>query len=282
MAEILLPRQTRTGGLNIETRANYVLIGLFTLAVIAGGFGFVYWFHNSSGMGARAQYRVVFEMPVSGLRAGAGVTFNGIRVGEVASLAIDPEKPQQSAAMISIDARTPIRADTRAGLEFQGMTGIAALALKGGPQNAGALSAPDGSVPTLLAQTGGQDVMQTARDVLVRLEGFLASNQAALKNSISNIETFTDTLARNSDRLDRVMGGLDTVIGGADGKGEIPEAARAIRIAAENLDKRLDALTIDARRTLNTVDKTVRNIDKHPTRLIFGTGKPAFPETKTR
>lgn len=266
----------------METRANYVLIGLFTLAVIAGGFGFVYWFNHSGGTAARAQYRIVFEMPISGLRAGASVTFNGIRVGEVTSLAIDPERPQQSAAAISIDARTPIRADTRAGLEFQGMTGIATLALKGGAQDAPALAAAEGRVPTLAAQTGGQDVMQAARDVLMRLETFLASNQAALKNSISNIETFTDTLARNSDRLDRVMGGLDTVIGGADGKGEIPEAARAIRTAAENLDKRIDALTLDARRTLNTVDKTVRNIDKHPTRLIFGTGKPAFPETKTR
>jgi phospholipid/cholesterol/gamma-HCH transport system substrate-binding protein len=266
----------------METRANYVLIGLFTLTVIAGAFGFVYWFHNSSGMGARAQYRVVFETPVSGLRAGAGVTFNGIRVGEVTALSIDPDRPQQSVAAISIDARTPVRADTKASLEFQGMTGIATLSLKGGSQGAGVLGAAAGSVPTLVAQTGGQDVMQTAREVLVRLETFLATNQAALKNSISNIETFTDTLARNSDRLDRVMGGLDTVIGGADGKGEIPEAARAIRLAAENLDKRIDALTLDARRTLNTVDKTVKNIDRNPTRLIFGTGKPAFPETKTR
>jgi phospholipid/cholesterol/gamma-HCH transport system substrate-binding protein len=265
----------------METRANYVLIGLFTLTVIAGVFGFVYWFHNSSGIGARAQYRVMFETPVSGLRAGAGVTFNGIRVGEVTALSIDPDRPQQSVAAISIDARTPVRADTRASLEFQGLTGIAAVSLKGGSQNAPALTA-DAGVPTLVAQTGGQDVMQSAREVLVRLEAFLATNQSALKNSISNIETFTDTLARNSDRLDRVMGGLDTVIGGPDGKGEIPEAARAIRLAAENLDKRIDALTLDARRTLNTVDKTVKNIDRNPTRLIFGTGKPAFPETKTR
>jgi phospholipid/cholesterol/gamma-HCH transport system substrate-binding protein len=265
----------------METRANHVIVGLFTLAVIAGAFGFVYWFHNTGGNAARADYRVVFDRPISGLRPGASVVFNGIRVGEVTALSIDPQRPRRSVASIAVDARTPIRADTKAALEFQGLTGIAALSLKGGAQDAAALAATDG-MPTLVAESGGQDVMQAARDVLVRLENFLSENQSALKSSISNIETFTDTLARNSDKLDRVMLGLDSAIGGADGKGEIPEAARAIRAAAENLDKRIDALTLDARRTLSTVDKTVRNIDRNPTRLIFGTGKPAFPETKTR
>ena len=38
----------------METRANYVLIGLFTLAVIVGAFGFVYWFNTIGGAGERA------------------------------------------------------------------------------------------------------------------------------------------------------------------------------------------------------------------------------------
>jgi phospholipid/cholesterol/gamma-HCH transport system substrate-binding protein len=67
----------------METRANYVLIGLFTLAVIAGAFGFVYWFNTIGGAGERATYRIVFDGSVSGLRTGASVLFNGIRVGEV-------------------------------------------------------------------------------------------------------------------------------------------------------------------------------------------------------
>jgi phospholipid/cholesterol/gamma-HCH transport system substrate-binding protein len=267
----------------METRANYILIGLFTLAVIVGAFGFVYWFHNVGGTGTRVAYRVVFQTPISGLRAGAGVVFNGIRVGEVTELSLDAKNPQQSVARIAVDAATPIRADTKASLEFQGLTGIASLSLKGGSQGAGALVARNGEMPTLVADTSGtQDVMQSARDVMVRLESFLQENQAALKNSIANIETFTDTLARNSDRLDRVMSGLDNVIGGPDGKGEIPEAARAIRNAAENLDKRIDTLTTDARRTLSTVDKTIRNIDRNPSRLIFGGGQPAFPEKTAR
>src|ERR1700722_15616427 len=101
----------------METRANYVLIGLFTLAVIAGGFGFVYWFSTVGGAGARANYRIVFDGSVSGLYAGAAVLFNGIRVGEVTALTLDPAAPRSVVAMISVDKRIAVRADTAGRLE---------------------------------------------------------------------------------------------------------------------------------------------------------------------
>src|SRR5947208_7229766 len=67
----------------METRANYVLIGAFTLAVVAATFGFVYWFSNLGDHGVRETFRVVFDGTVSGLRTGSTVLFNGMRVGEV-------------------------------------------------------------------------------------------------------------------------------------------------------------------------------------------------------
>ena len=116
----------------METRANYVLIGAFTLAVVLGVFGFVYWFQNIGGTGERVFYRVQFEGSVSGLRTGASVLFNGIRVGEVTTLKLDPAHPKQVIASISIDKSVAVRPDTEIGLEFQGLTGISALSLKGG------------------------------------------------------------------------------------------------------------------------------------------------------
>ena len=62
----------------METRANYVLIGAFTLAVVAAAFGFVYWFSNLGDHGVRDTYRVAFDGTVSGLRTGSSVLFNGI------------------------------------------------------------------------------------------------------------------------------------------------------------------------------------------------------------
>jgi phospholipid/cholesterol/gamma-HCH transport system substrate-binding protein len=70
----------------METRANYVLIGAFTLAVIAAAFGFVLWFQSLHTTKARSPLRVIFEGPATGLRNGGSVNFNGIRIGEVVSV----------------------------------------------------------------------------------------------------------------------------------------------------------------------------------------------------
>src|SRR5258706_401378 len=73
----------------METRANFVLIGSFTLAVIAAAFGFVLWFQSLHTTKARSPLRIVFEGPASGLRNGGSVNFNGIRIGEVISVKLD-------------------------------------------------------------------------------------------------------------------------------------------------------------------------------------------------
>jgi phospholipid/cholesterol/gamma-HCH transport system substrate-binding protein len=259
----------------METRANYVVIGLFTLAVVVGVFGFVYWFQNIGGTGERAFYRVQFEGSVSGLRTGGSVLFNGIRVGEVTGLALNPQRPEQVIATISIDKSVAIRPDTEIGLEFQGLTGIAALSLKGGTRSAPALVGSKENPPLLTASPGATtDVTQAARDVLRRLDDFLSENQKTFRSAVENIEKFSSALARNSehidstlanvdrfsgvlarnsDRIDRIAAGLEGLTGGPDGKsGEINEAARAIRQLAENLDKRTAEITTGISRLSTT------------------------------
>ena len=290
----------------METRANYILIGCFTLAVILGAFGFVYWFHHVGGTGERVTYRVMFQGPIGGLRSGASVTFNGIRVGEVTALSLDPKDPKNSVATISIDTTTPVRADTEVSLDSQGLTGISVLALRGGSSTAGPVTAKLDDVPLLTAgSSASQDMMAAARDVARRIDTVLLENQQALKNSLKNIETFTDMLAKNSDSLsksvkniesftnalsknsekvDGILAGADCVLGNFENitaeKGDVPEAVRAFKTLAENLDKRLEGLIVDGRRTLNTVDRAVRNFDENPSRIIFGGGRPATPQPR--
>jgi phospholipid/cholesterol/gamma-HCH transport system substrate-binding protein len=266
----------------METRANYVLIGLFTLATIVGAFGFVYWFHHIGGVAVRNYYRVVFQGPIGGLRTGAQVSFNGIRVGEVVELTLDPNDPKQALATISVAQGTPLRSDTKASLEFQGLTGIATLALKGGDSAAAPIERKENELPTLIATaSASQDLMQAARDSLsridqaiTRVDEMVAENRAAIKTSLKNIETFTDTLAKSSPKIERIVAGVDNLIGGPEGKGDVPEAVRAIKGAAENLDKRIEGLVSDGRRTLGVIERAVRNLDENPSRLIFGGGKP--------
>ena len=276
----------------METRANYVLIGAFTLAVIVGVFGFVYWFQNIGGTGERAFYRVVLDGSVSGLRTGASVLFNGIRVGEVTGLSLDPKRPKQVVARISVDKGVAIRADTEIGLEFQGLTGISALSLKGGDPNkpplVGAVNVKDDG-PLLTAPPGAtQDVTQAARDALRKVQEFIEDNQKTFKSALANVDAFSAALARNSERVDHIAAGLENLTGGADGKGgDINEAARSIKALAENLDKRTAELTVgilklanSGTRTLSTIDKAAKNFDANPSRIIFG-GPPPAPAKDT-
>ena len=116
----------------METRAPFVVVGAFVLAAIAAVFGFVYWLHNTGGLGPRATYHVQFDGSVPGLLVGAAVLFNGIRVGEVTDLGLAPDSPRRVNATISVASTTPVRSDTKVGLEFQGLTGVPVIALEGG------------------------------------------------------------------------------------------------------------------------------------------------------
>jgi phospholipid/cholesterol/gamma-HCH transport system substrate-binding protein len=271
----------------METRANYVLIGLFTLAVIVGAFGFIYWFNTIGGAGERATYRIVFDGSVSGLRTGASVLFNGIRVGEVTELKLDPAQPRAVVAMVALEKTVAVRADTAVSLEYQGVTGTASIALRGGSDSS---PLAPGNPPTLKVDAAGaQDVTQAAREAMRRIDQLVADNETVLKGALKNIEAFSQTLATNSQRIDHILAGAEGLLGGgADQPGDIAQAARAIKTAAENLDARTaeistgltrfsnnglrewERLATDGRRTLAEVDKMVKGIDRNPSRLLFG------------
>ena len=194
----------------METRAPFAVIGAFVLAGIIAIFGFVYWLNNTSGLGPRTVYHVQFDGSVPGLLVGAAVLFNGIRVGEVTELGLAPENPRRVNASISIASSAPVRADTKVGLEFQGLTGVPVIALEGGSSPA----AP-GPVPTLIAEPGaGQSMTQAARDALRRVDTVLAENAGPLKDTIANLKTFSDGLARNTGKLDSIVAGLEKLTGG--------------------------------------------------------------------
>jgi len=275
----------------METRANYVLIGLFTLAVVVGVFGFVYWFQNIGGVGERAFYRVQFEGSVSGLRTGATVQFNGIRVGEVTDLKLNPERPRQVIATISIDKSVAVRPDTEIGLEFQGLTGIAALSLKGGATSSPPLVGSRDNPPMLTAPlSANQDVTQAVRETLSKFQDFLEENRRSFHSALERLDTFSGALARNSERVDKIAEGLQHLTGGIDGQsGEINEAARSIRTLADNLDKRTAEITVGINRltrtgthTLTTIDRAAKNFDANPSRIIWGGGSPATEDAKKK
>ena len=134
----------------METRARFILVGLFAVAVIAAGFLFVYWLNNTGGLGERASYRVRFEGSVSGLRPGSAVLFNGIRVGEVTRLQLSAERPDEVLATVSVERTTPVSGH-EGGIEFQGLLGAASVSLVGGASGAPLPAPSDGEAALLVA-----------------------------------------------------------------------------------------------------------------------------------
>ncbi|MBR1367010.1 MlaD family protein [Bradyrhizobium ottawaense] len=273
----------------METRANYVLIGSFTLAVIAAAIGFVLWFQSLHTTKQRSPLRVVFEGPAAGLRNGGSVNFNGIRVGEVVSVKLD--NPRRVVALAMIENNAPIRKDTLVGLEFQGLTGVAAISLKGGDEAAAPPPLDQDGIPTLTADPNKlQDVTEAIRGTLQNINKIVADNQESVKNSLKNLETFTNSLARNSEKIDGVMAkvdgvmlkadnlmlGLNTLAGGKDG-GELFQAVKSIHELADDFDKRSGALMSDGRRTLGDISRAVNNFDRNPTRVLFGASNSSAP-----
>lgn len=182
----------------MEFKARYELIGLFSLAVMAGLFAFVYWLNNVGGFGERADYRVRFPEPVSGLAVGGGVYFNGIKVGEVTRLAFDPAAPSLLEAGIAISDAVPVRADTKVGISHQGLTGVADVMLSGGAPDAAPLAAADGQPPLLVADP--------------------AATRSWTASAGRLLGRFDDLLGRNSDRFDGILAGLERMTGGAGDK----------------------------------------------------------------
>jgi phospholipid/cholesterol/gamma-HCH transport system substrate-binding protein len=200
----------------METRAPYALIGFLVVVAIGAVFGFVYWMHNVGGIGERSLYRVRFETSVAGVLVGSAVMFNGIKVGEVTNLKIDPDNPHQVITTISVAPATPVRTDTLASLDIGSLTGIATVALTGGNPEAPPLRSTDSQPPLLIADPlAWQSMTQAARLALQRVDGILADNADSLHGTLDNLRTFSDALSRNAGKIDGIVTGLERMTGGA-------------------------------------------------------------------
>ena len=207
----------------METRARYALIGVFMLAVILAGFAFVYWLENKGGFGKQDIYQVRFQGSVSGLLVGSAVLFNGLRVGEVTRLSLSADRPEDVVATIAVVHNTPVRDDTEVTIETQGLTGGAAIALRGGTSSSPLPGSESGAPPMLLAAPqAGQDWTQSARDAFQRMDQVLSENSESLNSAIKNIDTFAGALARNSDKVDGILAGIERMTGGGTSPANMP------------------------------------------------------------
>ena len=192
----------------MERRANYALVGAVTLGLFVGLVAFVVWLAGFQFNKRFDTYDVLFVGPVRGISEGGEVHFNGIKVGEVTKLALDPSDPNRVIARVRLQGGVPVRTDSYAVLEPQGITGVSYIQITGGTHTKPLLKdvTPSGTVPVIHTQQsaladlleGGGTVLQRAVDALNRVNKLLSDdNIAALSGTLKDLQVVADEAKAN-------------------------------------------------------------------------------------
>jgi phospholipid/cholesterol/gamma-HCH transport system substrate-binding protein len=217
----------------METRANHVLIGAFTLGVCILAVLFALWAAKYTTEKSFNEYDIVFQEAVTGLSVGSQVLYSGISVGAVRNLSLVRDDPRKVVARIRLSADTPVKTDTRAKLTLTGLTGTAVIQLTGGSPGSPSLETDDPrQVPTIPSEPSAlQNIAATASEIVDRVNLLLS-----------------DT---NVERVNRMLEQLEQVTGAVSSeREEIAALIRNARSATEQLEK-----------TLASADRTINNLD---------------------
>ncbi len=254
-------------------RASNVMIGTLALALIAGSFGAFMTYQKLAGRNQQIPFRVIFEGSASGLRQGGSVNFAGIRVGQVVSLKLD--NPRHVIALTMIDGNTPVRKDTQVGLEFQGLTGIAAIAFTGGTLDAPPVPLGADGIPELTADPEGLlDVQEKIRVALRNVDKVIADNEVAVKDTLRNFESFTASLSGDGEKITSIVSAAESGVTAVDDTmaktqkflgslasdkygGELLPTVISLRELIESFDKKSGQLIADTRKMLGDVSQSI-------------------------
>jgi phospholipid/cholesterol/gamma-HCH transport system substrate-binding protein len=254
-------------------RATNLVIGTTTLAIIAAGFIGMLTVQKIRTARNQSPIRIVFNGSASGLRKGGPVNFDGVPAGEITSIKL--ESPTRIVAMVMLDNSAPIRKDTTVGIEFQGLTGIAAISLVGGAPAAPPVPVDPDGIPVLTADWSEQ---QSITDTLHSVDRLIVDNQSTIKSGLRSFESYTESLKSKGEAIDRVIAKADDAFAGfdsfmakiddavpslADGKTEeLYEKIKALRETADTFRQKSDRLMEDSRQTLLDISEAANNMTR--------------------
>jgi len=234
----------------METRAHHVLIGLFTVIVVAAALLFGLWLAKSSVDTAFKDYQVVFNEAVTGLSRGSPVQYSGIKVGDVVNLRLDPQDPRRVLAQIRVAGETPIKRDTFAKLALAGITGTSIIQLSGGTPQSEPLKGEDGNLPVIIASPSPiSRLLNDSNDLLTGINTLLHNTNEMF--SSDNVKTLTKTL----QHLEQTTGVI------SDQRDDIRQAL-----------KQMTVLSKQAGTTLEQTSTLMRNANQ----LLTSDGKQAI------
>lgn len=264
------------------------MIGSTTLALVAAAFAGLLGYQKIHALRQQSPLRIVFEGSASGLRRGGSVNFDGVQIGEIKSLKLD--NPRKIVALVTVDNNAPIRKDTVVGVEFQGLTGLAAIALTGGAAAAAPVTLDEDGIPILTADLRE---IESIRDSLHNVDRILVGNQSMVKDALLNFETYTASLASKGDAIesimrkaddafagiDSAMTKVDTIVPGlANGKpDELFETVKTIRELADSFNRKSATVMEEGRRSLLDISEAAIKVTRKFDPQAVSVGNPPPP-----
>lgn len=222
----------------MENERHYFLVGIFVIGGALAICMFTLWLTSRDDSQYRA-YRIKFAESVSGLSNGSDVKFRGVKVGSVQDIRIDPDDSRLIRVDIALLKTTPVKADTKANLKLQGITGIVFVELSGGNPAAADLVQNREDIPEIPAE-------QSSLNALIDRVPILLDKVAAAVDRINRLVSDENLAHANSmfQNADIAMGDLRQVIGQS---GEnVTTGSHAAASAMQHLDNtaiRVDALS---------------------------------------
>ena len=254
----------------METRDNHLLIGSVVLIALVGLFGFAVWLAKIELDREFDRYETFFTGSVTGLAVGGDVRFNGIPVGTVEKLEIDPTNPRRVRALLTVQRGTPIRTDTLASLEFQGITGVVYVQLTGGSASAPMLMAAveENELPIIASRRssiqelfeGAPELIASTLTLMESLNRFASlENQGNVERLLANAAAISGRIAGRGEEIERVLVNADKMAE------ELQKAVAELARLATRMNKvadGADATLSVARGALGAVDQTVEEIGR--------------------
>ena len=246
----------------MEPRAHHVLIGLFTVLMVAAALGFALWLSKASSDQEINDYDVIFTEAVSGLSQGSAVQYSGIKVGDVISLRLDPNDPRKVRAHIRVNANTPIKEDTRARLSITGITGASLIQLhSGSPESPMLVSKGDQRAeiiadpsPLSRLMSNGEDLVLSVTRLLNRANQlFSRDNIGRISRTLENIEQTSASVAEQRDELRTALQQMSTAS---------QEAADLMRNANQLLSGQGREALDSASRLMASLERSNNNVER--------------------
>lgn len=273
----------------METRASYILVGSFVLALVAGLLVFTAWIAKVQLDETRETYRIYFSGSVTGLQQGSPVRYRGVPVGTVSDIRLDPDNVTRVRVTVQVQNGTPVMADSIASLEVQGITGGAYVQISGGTVEGKRLTATDAdgvltipSRPSSLTAVvdSAPQLVNRSLEVITRLGELLnGENQKAIGEILANARTLSAELARAGSGLEETMAQARQTLNGFEAVG--PQLDRTLAQARETLAtvdgsaKQLTGETRELMRSLKRTSDTLNGLmadNREPVRDFTATG----------